>query len=477
MSIVPRSVVSETAIKSGIECVRWMSSTSNGPSSIVSPALTSVRSVSLSRCSSSFDRASAMVSGPPKTGMSVPSWRRIHGSEPRWSSWPWVMMMPSMSSARSRRYVKSGRTRSMPTCSAVGKRRPVSTTTIAPSYSTTVMFLPISPSPPSGRTRSLLLAMFSLGSPGGGEQPVALEDRADLGPLVLVGLDERQPQTADLVAGHLQRGLHRDWVGGDAHRGVDVAQRGVDLGSALGLVDHPAHLVADQVAGDADAAAAPDLERAQQDVVVAGVDAEAVDRRQVVVVGLLDVLDVVELCQLGQQVVGDVDDHARRDVVQDDRHVGGLGDLLVVPDDPTPVGLVVVRGDAQDGVDTERGGALGQVDGVPRVVGADARGDADAGGPLLDGQLDDAQVLLVAQRRRLAGGAADDEAVRPVGGEVLQEVDERLLVDVEVVVERRDDRGEDGTQPGHVAHCPMTSRQGDPRRSPWARPRGCGRRR
>src|SRR5436853_494238 len=32
--------------------------------------------------------------------------------------------------------------------------RPVSTTTMLPSYSTTVMFLPISPSPPSGRTRS-----------------------------------------------------------------------------------------------------------------------------------------------------------------------------------------------------------------------------------------------------------------------------------------------------------------------------------
>src|SRR3954454_11374105 len=368
MSIVPRSVVRATAIMSGIECVRWMSSMSNGPSSSFSPGVTSVRSVSLRRCSSSLDRAIAIVSGPPNTGMSVPSSRRIHGSAPRWSSWPWVMMMPSMSSARSRRYVKSGRTRSMPTCSAVGKRRPVSTTTMAPSYSTTVMFLPISPSPPSGRTRSLLWAMFSLGSPGGGEQPVALEDRADLGPLVLVGLDERQPQTADLVAGHLQRGLHRDWVGGDAHRGVDVAQRGVDLGSALGLVDHPAHLVADQVAGAADAAAAPDLERAQQDLVVAGVDAEAVDRRQVVVVGLLDVLDVVELCELGEQVVGHVDDDARRDVVEDDRHVGGLGHLLVVPDDPPPIGLVVVRGDAEDGVDAQGGRTLGHVHRVAGVV-------------------------------------------------------------------------------------------------------------
>ena len=71
-----------------------------------------------------------------------------------------------------------------------------------------------------------------------------------------------------------------------------------------------------------------------------------------------------------------------------------------------------------------------------------------------DRQLDDAQVLLVGQRRGLAGRAADDEAVGAVVGQVVQQVDERLLVDVQVVVERRDDRGEDGSQPGHVRHCP-----------------------
>ena len=85
---------------------------------------------------------------------------------------------------------------------------------------------------------------------------MALEDRADLRALVLVGLDERQAQAADRMAGQLERRLDRDRVRGDAHRGVDVAQRGVDLGPVLGLVDHAAHLVADEVAGDADAAAA-----------------------------------------------------------------------------------------------------------------------------------------------------------------------------------------------------------------------------
>src|SRR4051812_25710266 len=137
----------------------------------------------------------------------------------------------------------------MPTISAVGKRRPTSTTTMRSSYSKTVMFLPISPSPPSGRTRSLESATLG---PGGLQQPVALEHDADGSLLVLVGLDERQPQRADTVAEHVQRGLDRDRVGGDAHRLPDVLQARVDLAALVGLVDHAAHLVADHVAGHED---------------------------------------------------------------------------------------------------------------------------------------------------------------------------------------------------------------------------------
>ena len=42
----------------------------------------------------------------------------------------------------------------MPSWSGTRNRRPVSTTTIRPPYSTTVMFLPIT-RPPSGRMRSM----------------------------------------------------------------------------------------------------------------------------------------------------------------------------------------------------------------------------------------------------------------------------------------------------------------------------------
>src|SRR6202020_3001571 len=93
----------------------------------------------------------------------------------------------------------------MPSMSAVGKRRPVSTTTMRSSYSTTVMFLPISPRPPSGRTRSFVTR--SLHSCRGGEHPVALQHRAHHRLLVGVELDVGQPRLADGHADHVQRGL------------------------------------------------------------------------------------------------------------------------------------------------------------------------------------------------------------------------------------------------------------------------------
>src|SRR4051794_36137335 len=143
-----------------------------------------------------------------------------------------------MSSLRSRRYAKSGRTRSIPTISAVGKRRPTSTTTMRPSYSMTVMFLPISPSPPRGRTRRGPLLTGGTLCVRGFEQPVAREDLAHGAGLGLVGLDEREAQASDAVTEQVERGLDRDGVRRDVHDVVDVAQRLVDVAALLGLVDH-----------------------------------------------------------------------------------------------------------------------------------------------------------------------------------------------------------------------------------------------
>src|SRR5436305_4878094 len=148
--------------------------------------------------------------------------------------------------------------------SVVGNRSPVSTTTIRPSYSTTVMFLPISPTPPSGRTRrGLVVVNGGTAGPraatGGGwlgrrlwqyrdvlpqprtkpgvvqgslesgrtsvgghssqasvywaQQPVALEHRLDDAELTVVSFNHRQAQATHVVTEKVQRGLDRDRVG------------------------------------------------------------------------------------------------------------------------------------------------------------------------------------------------------------------------------------------------------------------------
>src|SRR3954469_19191963 len=105
----------------------------------------------------------------------------------------------------------------MPIISAVGKRRPTSTTTIRSSYSTTVMFLPISPSPPRGMTRNGPLNVDPGSSRGSDEQPALLQHRADRRGLALVGLDVRQPRPAHVMPEQVQGSLDRDRERRDAH--------------------------------------------------------------------------------------------------------------------------------------------------------------------------------------------------------------------------------------------------------------------
>ena len=76
------------------------------------------------------------------------------GTPPMWSSWPCV----STSAATRRfccRYVRSGMIRSTPSSSGSGNITPASTTIVVSPQVSASMFMPNSPSPPSGTTSSM----------------------------------------------------------------------------------------------------------------------------------------------------------------------------------------------------------------------------------------------------------------------------------------------------------------------------------
>ena len=78
--------------------------------------------------------------------------------------------------------------------------------------------------------------------------------------------------------------------------------------------------------------------------------------------------------------------------------------------------------------------------------GDDVRAAADS----VDGDTEELEPLVVGERRALAGCPSDDETVGAAVGEVLRELAEAVVVDRPVVLEGRDDRGQDLAQHGHT---------------------------
>ena len=108
--------------------------------------------------------------------------------------------------------------------------------------------------------------------------------------------------------------------------------------------------------------------------------------------------------------------------------------------------LVVVRRHNEDAVDAELRRLAREVDGVARVVRACAGDHGRAVADRLDSRAEELELLLVAQRRRLAGRAADDEPVGAVLDEKARELTEPLEVDGPVHAERRHHRGDHGAE-------------------------------
>ena len=157
---------------------------------------------------------------------------------------------------------------------------------------------------------------------------------------------------ADVVAEQVQRGLDRDRIAGDANeldrrRELPVERTRAIVVARLPEPDELLHLWTDDVRVHADAADAAELEERQDEVVVARVEIEAeLDdpaRLLEIVVRLLHGADVLDLGELRDRLGLEVDDHAARDVVDDDRPVRDGGDRLEVLDDPAHGRLAVVR--------------------------------------------------------------------------------------------------------------------------------------
>src|SRR5579859_1491166 len=139
------------------------------------------------------------------------------------------------------------------------------------------MFFPISPSPPSGMIRIPVtrasLTGWVRGALRGNEHAEPFEAVPDALLLVLVRLDQRQPEPAHLVPEDVERGLDRDRVRLHLQQLVRRGHRLVhalclDVVALLVEPDHLLDLRAADVRVDADAADAAELEEREDEVVV-----------------------------------------------------------------------------------------------------------------------------------------------------------------------------------------------------------------
>ena len=177
---------------------------------------------------------------------------------------------------------------------------------------------------------------------------------------------------------------------------------------------------------------------------------------------------------LGQLDIGlrlDADAGAGGDVVQDHRLGAGVGDGVVHGHQAVLGGLVVVGGDHQDGIRPVGAGALGELHGVSRLVGAGAGDDGHPAVNLLAGEGDGPAVLGVAEGGALPGGAADHQGVDALVDLPVDELAELGIVDA-VGGEGGDQGGGNAAENGGVVlHGRFLLHMNCPARSPCGRKR------
>ncbi len=139
------------------------------------------------------------------------------------------------------------------------------------------------------------------------------------------------------------------------------------------------------------------------------------------------------------RLVPDRDAGAARDVVEDDRQVGGIRDHPEVGEHAGLGWLVVVRRDDHDGVGAGLLAVLVELDRVRGLVRAAARDDLGAAARDRLGDLDEFELLRVGEGAGLAGRAGDDDAVGPVVDHVVDVLLDVGPVHFAVGGERRDE--------------------------------------
>ena len=147
----------------------------------------------------------------------------------------------------------------------------------------------------------------------------------------------------------------------------------------------------------------PSSRNGQDQVVVAGVERKPElddpSRLLEIVVCLLHGLHVRDLGELGKRLGLEVEDHAARNVVDDDRLVGHRGDRLEVLHDASGGRLRVVGRHDEERIDAQIVRPLRQVDGVGGRVGAGAGDDGGAVADLVEGGGVELEALVVDERR------------------------------------------------------------------------------
>ena len=266
---------------------------------------------------------------------------------------------------------------------------------------------------------------------------------------------ERQPDAA-LDQAHLgDRPLDRDRIRLDEELAVQPEQPEVELARALHVARkrrraHLVHQSRRHVGGDRDHAVAAEQDQREAGGVVAAVDREVLrralrqgrmPRSMFAVASLMPMM--FGTCASRSTVSFGMSATVRPGTLY--RIIGMSTASAIVRKwryRPSCVGLVVVRHDRQAG---GRAGALrrlGELDRLRGRVRAGARDDRHAARGVRDGDVDQLLVLVEVDRRRLARGAHDHDAVGAFGD---VPVDEGLEArDVETAI--LEHRGDDGDQ-------------------------------